>query len=64
MFTSAAQRLLLADHTKFGQRALHALLPLADFDAVIVDEGTADEHVDRMRRAGITVVVAPAVAPD
>jgi DeoR/GlpR family transcriptional regulator of sugar metabolism len=54
----------LADHTKFDQRALHALLPLADFDAVIVDEGTAVEHVERMRRAGINVVIAPAVAPD
>jgi len=64
MFTSSARRLLLADHTKFDQRALHALLPLADFDAVIVDEGTAVEHVERMRRAGINVVIAPAVAPD
>ncbi|WP_420121003.1 DeoR/GlpR family DNA-binding transcription regulator [Nakamurella sp.] len=63
MFTSSARRLLLADHTKFGQRALHALLPLAEFDAVIVDTGTGADQIERMRRAGITVVVAPVDPP-
>ena len=60
MFESARRRVLLVDGTKFEKRALHAMLPLADFDAVIVDSSTAPEHVDRLREHGITVVIAPA----
>lgn len=59
MFDSAKTRILLADHTKFEKRALHALAPLSDFDTVIVDAGTTVEHVTRLRSKGINVVVAP-----
>jgi DeoR/GlpR family transcriptional regulator of sugar metabolism len=59
MFDSASTRILLADHTKFERRALHALLPLTSFDIVIVDDGTPAVHVARMRDKGINVVVAP-----
>jgi DeoR/GlpR family transcriptional regulator of sugar metabolism len=62
MFDAARRRILLADHTKFDKRALHALVPLSDFDAVIVDEATPPEHVLRMRTQGIHVVVAPHVS--
>lgn len=58
MFESSHTRLLLADHTKFEKRALHAMVPLKEFDAVIVDAATDQEHIDRMRDAGTTVVVA------
>lgn len=58
MFEASDRRILLVDHTKFDRRALHAMLPLKAFDAVIVDEGTGLEHVQRMRDKGITVVVA------
>lgn len=58
MFESSSRRILLADHTKFERRALHAMLPLAQFDAVIVDTATAPEHLDRLRRNGVNVVVA------
>ncbi|GAA3773677.1 DeoR/GlpR family DNA-binding transcription regulator [Microbacterium kribbense] len=58
MFDAASRRILLADHTKFDKRALHALLPLSDFDAVIVDADTAPVHVRRLRKAGIEVIVA------
>lgn len=58
MFDAARARILLADHTKFERRALHAMLPLADFDAVIVDSGTAAHHLARLRNAGVNVVVA------
>jgi len=58
MFESAAQRILYVDHTKFERRALHALLPLTDFDVVIVDSLTPEEHVKRLRQKGIEVVVA------
>ena len=58
MFEQAAQRLLLLDHTKFERRALHALLPLADFDAVVVDAATPADVVDDVRQRGGTVLVA------
>ncbi|OZM82990.1 DeoR family transcriptional regulator [Pseudonocardia sp. MH-G8] len=59
MFESAAQRILYVDHTKFDRRALHALLPLTDFDVVIVDAATPAEHQRRLRQKGVEVVVAP-----
>jgi DeoR/GlpR family transcriptional regulator of sugar metabolism len=60
MFESAAQRILYVDHTKFERRALHALLPLTDFDVVIVDAATPAEHVRRLREKEVDVVIAPA----
>ena len=58
MFDSASTRILLVDHTKFEKRALHGLLPLSDFDVVIVDEATAPEHIHRLRDRGVNVLVA------
>lgn len=58
MFASARKRILLADHTKFDKRALHALQPLSDFDVIIVDAATDREHVARLRDKVETVVVA------
>lgn len=58
MFESSAKRILLADHTKFERRALHAMLPLSEFDAIIVDDNIDRAHVSRLRDAGCTVVVA------
>lgn len=59
MFDAASRRILLADHTKFDKRALHAMQPLADFDAVIVDAATDKHHVADLRQGGVNVVVAP-----
>jgi DeoR/GlpR family transcriptional regulator of sugar metabolism len=59
MFEAANKRILLADHTKFQHRALHALAPLKDFDVVIVDDETTKADVKRMREKGINVIVAP-----
>ena len=62
MFDSSAKRVLLADHTKFAKRALHAMLPLAAFDAVVVDSATDRDDIDRLRQRGINVVVAKRAA--
>lgn len=59
MFDSAAMRILLADHTKFERRALHAMGALDEFDVVIVDDATPPRTVDRMQSRGINVIVAP-----
>ncbi|WP_415854801.1 DeoR/GlpR family DNA-binding transcription regulator [Sinomonas sp. G460-2] len=58
MFESSATRILLADHTKFTKRALYALAPLAEFDAVIVDAKTSQEDIRRLSSRGVNVVVA------
>lgn len=58
MFEAASKRVLLADATKFEKRALHSMLPLADFDAVIVDSGTDPKHIERLRAKGVTVEIA------
>lgn len=57
MFDSAARRILLADHTKFERRALHAMCALEDFDAVIVDAASPPALVERLRGRGIAVQV-------
>lgn len=59
MFDASSKRILLADHTKFERRALHGLAPLTEMDVVIVDDGTPQGHLSRMRDRGINVVVAP-----
>ncbi|MFN7051165.1 MAG: DeoR/GlpR family DNA-binding transcription regulator [Gemmobacter sp.] len=59
MFDSAARRVLLADHTKFDRRALHAMCGLDEFDVVIVDAATPPRLLDRMRSRGIPVQIAP-----
>lgn len=59
MFEASNKRILLADHTKFERQALHALVSLKDFDAVIIDDGTSAADIERMRDKGINLVVAP-----
>ena len=51
-------RILLADHTKFERRALHAMCGLDEFDVIIVDDGTPPLQVERMKARGLNVVVA------
>lgn len=63
MFESARTRIAYLDHSKFELRALHALGPLRDFDTVIVDSRTSEEHLRGLRADGVNVVVAPDVAP-
>ena len=58
MFDSAAMRVLLADHTKFERRALHAMEPLERFDIIIVDDGTPPALIETMKKQRIEVQVA------
>ena len=64
MFDSAAKRILMVDHSKFTQRALHKHIALAEFDAVIVDAKTSADDISRLRDKGINVVVGDPVAPE
>lgn len=63
MFEAARTRIAYIDHTKFEQRALHALGPLSDFDTVIVDSHTSPDLIRGLERDGATVVVAPEAVP-
>ena len=62
MLDSAERRILLADHTKFERRALHAMGSLEEFDIVIVDSNTPSRHLENMARQGVNVVVADMAA--
>ena len=48
MFDGAGKRVLLAVHTKFERRALHAMGGLNEFVAVIVDVATPPRQVERV----------------
>ena len=63
MFESARTRIAYLDHSKFERRALHALGPLSDFDTVIVDSRTSEDHIRSLRLDGVNVVVAPDTGP-
>jgi DeoR/GlpR family transcriptional regulator of sugar metabolism len=58
MLDAATRRYLLLDHTKVGRTALYRLVPLADFDAVVVDPGAPAEILDEFRQHGAKVEVA------
>jgi DeoR/GlpR family transcriptional regulator of sugar metabolism len=58
MFDSAAMRILLADHTKFERRALHAMGSLYDFDVIVVDDLTPASQIEQIKGRGVQVVVA------
>ncbi|GAB2510301.1 DeoR/GlpR family DNA-binding transcription regulator [Paramicrobacterium agarici] len=64
MIDSAAVRVLMLDHTKFGRRALHELASVREFDVVIVDAATDPDEVERLRSEDVGVVVAAAESTD
>lgn len=59
MLKAARRRVLYVDHSKFNQRALHALAPLTDFDTVILGHETSGDDVTRLEQAGVSLVMAP-----
>jgi DeoR/GlpR family transcriptional regulator of sugar metabolism len=59
MFEAAKRRILYVDHSKFGQRALHAHHRVTDFDTVIVDSRTDPDDIARLQESGVDVLVAP-----
>ena len=59
MFRAAKRRVLIVDNTKFNRTALHAMIPVRDFDRVIVDGGISPANLDALQRTGVPVTVAP-----
>ncbi len=58
MVEGSAEVYVLADHTKFGTASLALVAGLGDVTGVITDERTPEEHLDWLRRAGVSVHVA------
>lgn len=57
LMRSAARRILLVDHSKLDKQALHRVVPIAEFDLVIVDQG-----IDATSLAGLREHVQVEVA--
>jgi DeoR/GlpR family transcriptional regulator of sugar metabolism len=60
LMEAAARRVLLLDHSKLSRRAVHQLVPLAEFDLVVVDDGIGEADLARLREHGVPVEVAGA----
>ena len=58
MFKCAKKRVLIADHTKFSNRALYSMMPIREFDVVISDAALSREHVTEIRRSGVRLIIA------
>src|SRR5690606_4349727 len=59
MMKSARRRVLLADSSKFEQRALLSFADLTDFHTIITDDGIPPESAEACQKAGIEVIIAP-----
>ncbi len=57
MIRAADRVTLVADSSKFGQRALSHLCPLSDVDEIVTDDGMSDEWKQVMANAGIRTEV-------
>lgn len=58
MMKSAARRVLLVNHQRFGRSALHVLADLAEFDAIITDAPPAPADRAALDRAGLALTIA------
>ena len=58
MANQCGQVILLADHSKFGQRALCKVLDMDQINTVVTDEQAPHEDLERLKKAGIEVHTA------
>ena len=57
MMAASNQRILLVDHSKFNNVALHALDELTAFDTVLVTDGISDAQAQKLEQAGVRLRV-------
>jgi DeoR family transcriptional regulator of aga operon len=58
MFTQARQRIVLADHTKFGQVSHLRVWPLAEIDIIITDTGATKRMLAPFTALGVKIIRA------
>lgn len=58
MIAQGRQRIVVADHTKFGKVMLTTVAPLAVVDKIITDTEVDREIVTRLQQIGVEVVLA------
>ena len=58
MIQAADQSFVVADSTKFGRQSLAHLCSLGDVSAVVVDQGLAQDWVDRLESSGVKLLIA------
>lgn len=58
MMKSAARKILMVDHSKFGKVALHRLAPLEEFDLILVDSLIKPEFLNELSNAHIPYELA------
>lgn len=63
MLEIARQKILLADHTKFGRTSYAIVAPIQAFDHLVTDEKTPAKVVAHIRTAGVDVRIAPIQEP-
>ncbi len=59
MMQAADEVIVLADSTKFGHKSLAFLAPLERVDCIVADEELSPKWQERIRRAGVRLVLAP-----
>lgn len=59
LMASTARTVAVIDHTKFGRRALHRMVGLAELDRVVVDGGITESALAELRARGARVDVVP-----
>ena len=57
MIRGAQRRILMVDHSKFTRTALHRFVAVSEFTTVITDSLTPAQEIERIRDAGVEVVV-------
>ena len=59
MMAARARRVVVvADSSKLGQSGFTPIVPIAAVDALVTDAAAAPEHLDRIRAAGVEVIIA------
>ncbi len=59
MIRTADRVTLVADSSKFGQRALSHLCPLTDIHEIVTDDGMSDDWRNVMESAGLEIRIVP-----
>jgi DeoR/GlpR family transcriptional regulator of sugar metabolism len=57
MVQVAAEKILVADSSKFGKRSLSRIVPLSAIDKIITDDSLTPEFESALRERGLELVI-------